>query len=164
MKRLLTYILLAMTTLMSYAETPENRLFQFERSKNKNYICYDANVTNGALNMKDPIHAYWILAETDGSVDELSFLQKKLAFGYNVVKKGDNEVTITLKAYNGLLIRVHQQDNQWIATTTWNGKEIIISKMYAQLRSPNSLSVEYVDVSGTLATTGETVTERINNK
>lgn len=113
--------------------------------------------------MKEPIHVYWVQAETDGKTNELSFFQKKIAFGYKIVKSGGNEVTISLKAYDKLLIRVYRKGGKWIATTKWNGKEMVITRMFAQLRSSNSLHVEYVDIYGTSLSTGESICERINN-
>ena len=163
MKRFILLFVTLLVSCISYANTTGHSLFQFERSKNRNYICYDVNTTNEIIDRKDPIHAYWIQAETDGKTNELSFFQKKMAFGYKIVNSGSNDITITLQAYDKLLIHVYKKDGKWVATTKMNGREIIITKMYAQLRSPKSLHVEYVDIYGKTLKGGEQVCERIKN-
>ena len=164
MTRILLLALLCLLPSLCMAATPKERLFVFERSKNKNYICYDVHTSGDVLDKDEPIHAYWIEAETDGKRSELSFFQKKMAFGYKVISRGSNDVTISLKAYDKLLIHVYKKGNKWIAAAKWNGKDIIISRMFAQLHSPNSLVVDYVDIQGKLLSTGEPVSERIHRQ
>ena len=144
-----------------YASTPEGHLFQFERSTNRNYICYDVNLEDGKLNLKDPVHAYWIRAEEGGEKKELSFLQFKFAFGYKVDSTKENEVTIHLSPYKNLPIRILKRAGKWIALVKMEGQEMVVSKFFAQMKG-ESLTCLYVDVTGTV--NGKTVTKRINNK
>ena len=155
----LTVILL----LASLSARAASRLFRFERSTNRNYICYDVQLKDGSLDMKNPIHVYWIRAEEDGREKELTYIQRKLAFGYKVVHKGHNEVDIHLTAYSKLTIRICQRNGQWLAVANINGKEAQLTKLFAQMQSPNSLHVLYVDLFGKDLKTGEAVRERINN-
>ena len=148
--------------LAAFASTPEGRLFQFERSTNKNYICYDVNLKeDGKLNLKEPVHPYWIRAEEGGEKKELSFLQFKFAFGYKVDSTKENEVTIHLSPYKNLPIRILKRGGKWIALVKMEGQEIVVSKFFAQMKG-ESLTCLYVDVTGTV--NGKTVTKRINNK
>jgi hypothetical protein len=162
MRRLLLFFsLLIVTTFGAFAAEPEARLFRFERSTNRNYICYDVCQTDGRLDLKNPIHVYWIRAEEDGAQKELSFIQRKLAFGYKVVSRGDNEVCIHLTAYDKLLIRICQHNGRWMALATIAGEEAQLTRLFAQMRSPNSLHVEHVDLFGRSLATGKALTERI---
>ena len=148
--------------LAAFASTPEGRLFQFERSTNKNYICYDVNLKeDGKLNLKEPVHPYWIRAEEGGEKKELSFLQFKFAFGYKVDSTKENEVTIHLSPYKNLPIRILKRGGKWIALVKMEGQEMILTKMFAQMKG-ESLTCLYVDVTG--IANGKTVTKRINNK
>lgn len=161
MKKIITALLLMASMLTCWAEEPVGRLFRFERSTNKNYICYDVREKDGALDMSNPIHPYWILPAS-GKHEELSYLEKKLAFGYKVIKKGNNEVTIYLVPQSKLHIRICKRDGKWIALVHINGKEVLLTKMFAQMHSPNSLRCDYVDVFG--MDDGKVVKERIMNK
>lgn len=164
MKKILSTIAFLCVAAMALAAAPEGHLFRFERSKNRNYICYDVNLNNDILDTKEPISVYWIRAEEGGEKKELSFFQRKMAFGYKVVNRGKNEVTIHLTAYDKLDIKVCRRSGKWVALCTMNGKNIQINKMFAQLRSPNSLHVEYVDIYGINLATGKSIRERIANK
>lgn len=141
--------------------TPAARLFHFERSKNANYVCYDVNQKDGKLDMKDPIEVYWIRAAEGGEKKELSFFQRVMAFGYKVVSKGNNEVTVHLTAYNKLNIRICRRNGKWVALVNINGKEARLTKMYVKTINPDSLKVEYVDIFGVDTATGKNVKQRI---
>ena len=143
------------------AADPAGRLFRFERSTNRNYICYDIQLADGHLDMKHPIHVYRIRAEEDGRQQELNYLQRKLAFGYKVISRGNEEVTVHLTAYKDLPIRICRRDGRWVALVTINGQEAELSKMFAQMRSPNSLHVEYVDIFGLSRATHTPIRQRI---
>jgi hypothetical protein len=148
--------------LAAMAATPEGRLFQFERSTNRNYICYDVNLKDdGKLDLKEPVNPYWIRAEEGGEKKELSFLQFKFAFGYKVDSKRDNEVTIHLSPYKNLPIRICKRNGKWVALVKMEGTEMQLTKMFAQMKG-ESLTCLYVDVTG--IANGKVVTKRINNK
>ncbi|MBR4534689.1 MAG: DUF4833 domain-containing protein [Bacteroidaceae bacterium] len=157
----LLVVALLLSTTVSRAADSEALLFQFYRSTNRNYLCYDVRQTNGQLDVQKPIHVYWIRAEEDGAQKELTFIQRKLAFGYKVVSHKDNEATIHLTAYKKLLIRICQQNGKWVALTTINGQEARLTRLFVQMKSPNSLNVEYVDIFGLSTSTNAEVTERI---
>jgi hypothetical protein len=162
MKRFfILFILSFFVLLSSFSATPEGRLFQFERSTNRNYICYDVNLKDGKLNLKEPVNPYWIRAEEGGEKKELSFLQFKFAFGYKVDSTRDNEATIHLSPYKNLPIRICKRNGKWIALVKMEGVEMQLTKMFAQMKG-ESLTCLYVDVTG--IANGKTVTKRINNK
>lgn len=145
----------------SFSATPEGRLFVFERSTNKNYICYDVNLKDGKLDIKTPVHPYWIRAEEGGEKKELSYLQFTFAFGYKVDSKKDNEVTIHLTPYKNLPIRICKRNGKWVALVTMEGQEMVVTKFFAQMKG-DTLTCLYVDVTG--VANGNTITKRINNK
>jgi len=158
-KRVILFFILSFF-ILSFSCAAE-RLFVFERSTNKNYICYDVNIKDGKLNSKEPVHAYWIRAEEGGEKKELSYLQFNFAFGYKVDSKKADEVTIHLTPYKNLPIRITKRGGKWIALVTMEGQEMVVSKFFAQMKG-ESLTCLYVDVTGTV--NGKTVTKRINNK
>ena len=163
MKRVLFILsFLQLSLFAAIAATPEGRLFQFERSTNRNYICYDVNLLkDGKLDLKEPVNPYWIRAEEGGEKKELSFLQFKFAFGYKVDSTKDNEVTIHLSPYKNLPIRICKRNGKWVALVKMEGTEMLLTKMFAQMKG-ESLTCLYVDVTG--IANGKVVTKRINNK
>ena len=160
MRQLILTLLLFLSLSIMAAE-PAGRLFRFERSTNRNYICYDVQLQDGHLNIKAPLHAYWICAEEDGQQQELNYIQRKFAFGYKVISRGNDEVCIHLTAYKDLPIRICQRDGRWLALVNINGREAELTRMFAQMRSPKSLHVEYVDIFGISRDTHAPVRQRI---
>lgn len=156
-------IILALLPAFGNAEEPSGRLFRLERSKNRNYVCYDVNLSSGKLDTSEPMTVYWIRAEEGGGRKPLSYIQRKLAFGYKVVKANADKAVVTLAAYNKLPITVCRRNGQWVAIAEISGKEIRITRLYVQLRNPNSLHVEYVQIDGLRTDNGEAVMERIVN-
>jgi hypothetical protein len=68
-------------------------LFHIERNKNANIVQYDAQVTEeGQLYSKDPVVGYWIRLANEGEIKELTWVQKKLAYGFTV-KLGKDKTT-----------------------------------------------------------------------
>jgi hypothetical protein len=63
-------------------------LFMIERTKNANKLYYEAVINkNGAISAKEPVKAYWILWARDSTgktTEPLSFLEKKVAYGFNI--------------------------------------------------------------------------------
>ena len=58
-------------------------------------------MSGGKIDAKNPIHVYWHNnTDNPGHENELSFFQRKMAYGYNVINKGNNEVEVKLTAYN----------------------------------------------------------------
>jgi len=147
-----------------FAATPDGRLFHLERSKNRNVVCYDVNVTNGTLDAKNPVKVYWIRVEEGGIKKDLSYLQRKLAYGYKVIAHKNNESTVILNAYDKMPVKICKRKGRWIAAISINGKEVKISKLYVKSKPNNSLRVEYVEIFGNYTSSGAHVSKRIVKK
>ena len=60
-------------------------LFIIERAKNANAVHYDARITaDGKLDAKQPVIAYWVMLAKNGRWEELSWIEKKKAYGFNI--------------------------------------------------------------------------------
>ena len=136
---------------------PKEHIFKFERSTNSNYVCYDINLQAGKLCQKAPLNFYWVLDE-ETRLGELTFFERKVAFGIKVVSSNENEARVHMTAYKDLIIRVCKHNGKWVGIVKLHGHEIILQKMFAQMKR---LRCEYVDVYGTDLKTGEKRKERI---
>ncbi len=140
-------------------EQKKEHVFELGRSTNGNYVCYDINLQqDGNLYLKQPLRAYWQLSQR---TDSLSFLDKKMAFGVKVVKAEKNEAVIHLTAYKGLPIHICKHKGKWVGIVKQNGHEMILQRLFAQMKPPFSVRCEYVDVYGIDIKTGEKRRERI---
>lgn len=141
--------------------TPE-RLFHISRSANKNLVCYDINLKNGKLDTHNPLHVYWVNREEHpGKTDELSYFQKKMAYGYKLVSEGNDSSVITLTAYPAKQLTIRKLENNYICSVTINNRPSILRSLYVKANPKNPLSVEYVELQGVTLDTNETISETI---
>ena len=120
------YLILALLSipLLIQAETPARQnLFKIERSKNANIIQYDAQVEpDGKLQKKAPVVAYWVRLAEQGQVQELSWVQRKFAFGFNAKLDPNRErVELDMAADFGRPIIVIRNGDEYRATAPIDG-------------------------------------------
>lgn len=125
----------------------QDRIFHVSRNLNRNIICYDVQLKGGKLDMSEPLNVYWYNVEKNPvTTNPLSYIQRQLAYGYSVEKKGNDEVTVRLKAYKKRLVRICKQGGKWVGITTINGKECILKEIYAHC--PSKTSCDYIELRG----------------
>lgn len=141
----------------------ENRLFHIERSKNRNQVCYDVNLTDGQLNTKDPITVYWVnREEKPGETNGLSAIEKRFAYGYKVISKGEDTCEVTLSAYSDRKLTIRKLNGKYVSIIQINNQPAILQKLYVQAKGRNSLSVEYVELTGIAVDSGTAVAEKVS--
>lgn len=144
--------------------TPE-RLFHIERSKNRNLVCYDVNLKEGKLDLKNPLEVYWINREEEpGKRKGLNFIQEKFAYGYKVNSKGQDTCEITLKAYPGRVLTLKRQNGAYVCILQINNQPAILKKLYVKAKDNDSLTVEYVELFGETTNGSQAVNEKVYNK
>lgn len=163
-------ILMALFALSTWATDPREdlyltaeRLFHISRSVNRNLVCYDAHLTNnGQLITDEPINVYWVnREERPGEKNGLNFFQRKMAYGYKVVDKGDDYSVVTLSAYPDRQLTIKKHDGRYICQVKINGQESILRELYVQASPRNPVSVEYVELRGETLKNGAAVNERV---
>jgi hypothetical protein len=161
MKRL--FLLFATTLFCLATSLADDRLFFVSRNLNRNIIVYDVKQKDGILDTSHPLHVYWYNQEhTPVTTNELNFIQRKLAYGYTVVSRGKNEVTVKLKAYKKRPLRVHKIEGQWVGTTTINGHPCILTEIYAHC--PSKTSCDYMELRGRRLSDGKAECEVVREK
>lgn len=162
---LLLFATAATATPKDY-DSSNTRLFHVERSKNRNIVCYDANTTpTGGLDMDNPLKVYWINKEDrPGERNGLNALQRRLAFGYKVQHKNYSSTTIALNGCKDHPINIEKNaSNKYVCVTSINQQPSLLYKVYVKTKDSNSLSVEYIELSGVSLVSGTAVSERITH-
>ena len=163
------FLLCMLFSLTSYASNPEDntyptqeRLFHIARSANKNLVCYDVNLKDGKLDAKSPLNIYWVNREERmGETNGLSYIQRKMAYGYKLVSAGDDSSEVILTAYPARKLTICKQDSKYVCLITIDNQPAILESLYVKAKSGNPLSVEYVELQGITTATGAKVTERV---
>lgn len=156
--------LIAVTILacLPLAAPATERLFHISRSANRNIVCYDVHLTNGQLDSKEPIHVYWHNNEDrPGMEDELTLIQRKMAYGYKVINATPNEAQVQLTAYKHRIITVCRLGKEWKCKVRINNTECQLTEIYVKAKPHNPLKVEYVELRGVSLTDGSTLIEQI---
>ncbi|MEY4610255.1 MAG: hypothetical protein RL246_574 [Bacteroidota bacterium] len=175
MKRSLVFMVLSIWgSLCAYANTGErfpippsapNRLFYIQRSSNANTVVYDANIlANKSLNTKQPVHTYWLRYAEKGQKEELSTIQRTLAYGlYTDPIKGE------VNSYEGYFLAYRKRKfvvkldpkGTPIALFPINGKLQILDRVFVSVDDSGYMpSVFYIELFGRDQSTGKDVYER----
>ena len=151
-------VVLVLLAVPAAAQIKTSPLFIVERSKNANVVHYDARLTDdGKLDPKEPVIAYWVRLAENGRREELSWIQRKMAYGFTI--KPDPSVDgyrMTMVAGPGRRITVRQEKDAVRAEAVIDGRLAVLEKMYIIASDgPMWPKVQYVDVYGKDLQTGE---------
>lgn len=133
-------------------------LFKIERSKNTNIIQYDAQIgSDGKLNKKEPVIGYWIRLAEQGQVKQLTWVQRRFAFGFKTkYHQATDSATVDMVADIGQPITVKRVNGHYMAMINLEGSPSQLEKIYIQAHGKGmSIKVEYVEIFGMDLTTGK---------
>ena len=152
------FAVLVLLAAPAAAQIKTSPLFIIERSKNANVVHYDARLTaDGKLDPKEPVIAYWVMLAEDGRREELSWIEKKKAYGFTI--KPDPSVNgykMTLVADPERQITVKKERDAVRAEGVIDGRPAVLEKMY--IKASDGLTgpkVEYIELYGKDLQTGE---------
>ncbi|MES2518781.1 MAG: DUF4833 domain-containing protein [Bacteroidota bacterium] len=146
-------------------QTTPNQLFYIQRSSNINTIIYDANLgADKKLDPKSPVHTYWI-RYTDGSKkQELTSIQRSLAYGLHT-----KPINGELGSYDGYFFAYRKRKfvvklnpkGEPIALFPINGKMQILKKVFVNVDESGMMpSVIHVELWGRDVVTDKEVYEK----
>lgn len=142
--------------------------FYVQRTPNTNTIMYELNMKNGELNDDNPVHVYWIRYAEDGKTQELSYIQRKFAYGVKVTKLAEEKFKLLFAAYDKIPFYLMKSTAGIYHTyVELDGKMVVLRRLYIRIDpggtfwSPN---VKYVEFKGTEVVSGKEIVKRINPK
>lgn len=141
----------------------EQPLFRLERSKNANVVQYGARVgSHGRLDAEQPVVGYWVRLAEDGRRKELSWIQWRFAYGFDVAYDPEADVAVMeMNADIGRRVRITRQGDAYRAVTRIDGRPAFIEKLFVQsIEGGWRPKVEYIDFVGADVETGEPRRER----
>ncbi len=142
-------------------------LFIIERSKNANVVHYNARLTaDGILDPNEPVIAYYVMLAEDGRRKELNWIEKKLAYGFDI--KPDPSVSgyrMTMVAAPQRPITVKLEGSDVRAELVIDGRPAVLERMY--IKASDGLvrpQVHYIELYGKDVLTGEKRFEKVMPK
>ncbi len=144
----------------------KNQLFYLQRDPNSNTIIYELNVNaKGEINKSEPVLVYWLRYDDNGEKKDLSYIQRKFAYGIQTKEIGKDQFEIRFVSHKKIPMYLMQskEDQKFHVYVTVNNKKIELSKIFVRIEGgsfwlPN---VKYVELSGINTATDTPVVERI---
>src|SRR5690606_29593423 len=109
----------------------QDQLFYLQRDPNSNTVIYTLNLEDGKVDADNPINIHWIRYAEGGKRAELSFIQRKMAYGVHHTKVNETEFDIRIQAYKDLpiVLRYNKKVEKYQAFTTIKNKEVILERV-----------------------------------
>ena len=151
------FAVMALLAAPVVAQVKTSPLFFIARSKNANVVHYDARLTaDGKLDPKEPVIVYWVMLAEDGRRKELSWIEKKKAYGFEIEPDPSAKgFKMTLVADPQRPITVKQERDAVRAEGVIDGRPAVLEKMY--IKASDGLTgpkVEYLELYGKDLQTG----------
>lgn len=159
-------ILLIGITLTGFKESDANKqLFSIGRSKDANEIFYSINLEkNNKLNIEEPIKVYWLKRIEKNSIEPLTWIQNKFAYGIVYLKKSDSYAKFRFAAYDNRVFELKKnKNNEFKVFTISENKEVEVNRIYIYITGgtfwiPEIPKVElFATISGTDKKIKETI-------
>jgi len=130
----------------------ENQLFYLQRDPNSNTVVYTLNLEDGKINTEEPIKVHWIRYAEGGKRTDLSFIQRKMAYGVHHKKVSETEFDIRIQAYKDLpiVLKYNKNAEKYQTFTKIKNKEVVLEKIFVRITGGSIFNphVKYIEVSG----------------
>ncbi|MBC7400040.1 MAG: DUF4833 domain-containing protein, partial [Mucilaginibacter sp.] len=134
-----------------------SRLFYMQRTANTNTIIYELNAPGGKIDPENPLHVYWIRYAEKGQKEELSYIQRKFAYGLVTKKLSNDQYDVRFVSYKKFpLLLMKANDGKYHIFATVAQKQMMLNRLFVKIEGgpfwlPN---VVYVELRGTDQNTG----------
>lgn len=137
-------------------------LFSLGRSKNANIVRYAARSDAQGLDASHPIDAFWLMLAEDGRREELTWAERKLAYGFSVTGSSSERCVLRLAACPERPLVVDRRELTFRAMLQIAGKRAALTRIFVRTSEGGLLPrVQYLDLFGT-AVDGAPVRERLS--
>lgn len=124
-------------------------LFYTQHNQNHNTFIYELNLTNGKLDLNDPIKVFRINYEDAQQQENLSIIQRKYAYGINYLTA--DKTKFYLSASKNIPMQLKSANNKYWVEVLVNNKTIILDNIFIQTSNKGkglSTKVEYIILKG----------------
>lgn len=143
-----------------------NQLFYLQRDPNTNTIICELNIAkDGDVDEKDPIKVYWIRYASNSEKEDLSYIQRKFAYGIQTKAIGNDQYELRFVSHKKLPLYLTKsaEDKKYHVYVTVNNKKIQVERIFLRIEGgsfwlPN---VKYVELKGINIANKTPIIERI---
>jgi hypothetical protein len=143
-----------------------NQLFYLQRDPNRNTLIYELNIDkSGNLKEDEPVLAYWIRYDENQLKKDLSYVQRKFAYGIDAKKISKDQFELRFVSHKKLPLYLTRssEDKKFHVYVTINNKKLLLDRIFVRIEGgsfwiPN---VKYVELRGVNQANDTMVTERL---
>jgi hypothetical protein len=142
-----------------------NQLFYLQRDPNLNTLIYELNVKDGVIDRDEPVIGYWIRYGEGGKKQDMSYVQKKFAYGVESKELGKDHFELRFVSHKKLALYLQRTvgDKKFHVYVTINNKKLLLDRIFVRIEGgsfwlPN---VRYVELRGLNPESNTVITERI---
>ena len=130
-----------------------HELFTLGRSKNANVVKYTVRTTaDGRLDPACPIEAYWLMLAENGRREELTWTERKLAYGFSVSEQTSQGLLLHLSACTARELRVRSADGAFRAELDITGQRAFLQRIFVHTEEGIVLPrVRFIELTGITA-------------
>lgn len=130
-----------------------NQLFYVQRDPNTNTIIYQLNLDkHGEIDKDEPVNVFWIRYGDNGEKKDLSYIQRKFAYGIISKNLGNGKFELKFTSHKKLPMYLYKStiDKKYHVYATLNNKKMQIERIFLRIEGgsfwlPN---VKYVEIKG----------------
>jgi hypothetical protein len=139
------------------------QLFYLQRTSNHNTIVYELSFKNGKLDVRNPVHPFWIRYTEQSQRAELNFIQRTFAYGVKAKMQADSSYVIKLVSYSHFSMTLKKgADGKYRIYAPINQQLMVLDRIFVKITGGSMWSpdIEYFELSGWDPATGKPVSER----
>ena len=139
-------------------------LFVVARSKNANVVHYEARLcASGRLDPEEPLVAYWIMHAENGRREDLTWLERRLAYGFeSSLESGGEALRVRLRAFTRRVLHVRRGASGYRAEVPIGERPAVLERIFVCTDEGGMTpSVRYLELSGFALRDGARLHERI---
>ncbi len=142
----------------------ENLMFYIQRNDNTNTVLYTLNINeNGLLDSNNPLKVFWKRYFDQGELKDLNMIQRKLAYGYNALKRRKDYYEFSLAAYADKKMFLRKYGQSYKVITKVNGMWAKLDNIYVFTESLGVFpKVKFAEIYGSDLRYGLPVYEKLS--
>ena len=154
---------LLMAVFPWFSSAPRQTLFTVEHNKNTNIVVYEARMAADSLDEDEPVSAHWVMYADHGQLEDLSFFEKRMAYGWDIEKvESRNMFKMFITAFPKRPVIIQSSGGVAFATVMVAGQRSYLKKIYIYADESKTIpEVKYVDMFGETIVGRRAVTERL---
>lgn len=142
-----------------------HQLFYLNRDPDNNTVVYQLNLEDGEVDADQPVNVYWIRYAEGGERQELTFVQRKMAYGVSHKAMPDGGFELRLAAYKDhpLWLAYSKKEKRYRVYTTITGRQAVLERIYVRIDGGSMLNpnILYIELIGYDTATKERISEQV---